>query len=326
MPRHAPPQGCPVPADRSSMRSCIRRPARAVSLALVAAILVCLPGPAHADPAIDPAQIRIRISSLVTSIVQVREEMERQTDAVRSATWILFKARRVLDLARLALRDARLWETAPDVLRLSLLGTTPLEQAVAEARARYRTLTSSPRVGGAAGREEALRRRLAGLEVEHARWTQALVTVERPPTSEWGGGTPDAGEWASAFLAEIDAPPCGENRVLMLAWQAQESTEARFNPLGTTHDMPGAANFNSVGVKSYRSVAQGLDASRLTLEGGAASYGYEAILSSLRACADAEATAWLVNASAWCRGCTAGAYLTGILPAVRADHAAYAAR
>jgi hypothetical protein len=80
-----------------------------------------------------------------------------------------------------------------------------------------------------------------------------------------------------------------------------------------------------VGVKDYRSVAQGLAASRETLEEGADSYGYGAILSSLRVCDDAEATAWYVNASAWCRACTDGAYLTGLLSAVRADYAAYAA-
>ena len=57
--------------------------------------------------------------------------------------------------------------------------------------------------------------------------------------------------------------------MLVVAWEAQESTEARFNPLATTHAMPGATDFNSVGVKNYRSVAQGLAAARETLEEGA---------------------------------------------------------
>jgi hypothetical protein len=90
--------------------------------------------------------------------------------------------------------------------------------------------------------------------------------------------------------------------------------------------MPGATDFNSVGVKNYRSVAQGLAAARETLELGSPTYGYDAVLTSLRACSAAEATAWFVNASAWCRGCTGGAYLTGLLPAVRADFGTYAAR
>ncbi len=153
-----------------------------------------------------------------------------------------------------------------------------------------------------------------------------LAHTHGPTAPSWsGGGTPTAGEWARAFLAEIGAPGCGENRVLVVAWQAQESTEARFNPLATTHAMPGATDFNSVGVKNYRSVAQGLAAARETLEEGADSYGYQPILASLRACNDAEATAWYVNASAWCRGCTDGAYLTALLSAVRADYASYAA-
>ena len=216
-----------------------------------------------------------------------------------------------------------MWGAAPDEMRRSLLGPTTEEQAVIDARARYRRLLDSRRVGGALERTEALQTRLAALEAP-ARGSWSSSPAWTAPS--WGRGTPDAGEWARAFLAEIGAPGCKENMVLMVAWQAQESTDAAFNPLATTHAMPGATSFNSVGVKNYRSVGQGLDASRETLEDGADSYGYDAILSSLRACNDAEATAWFVNASAWCRGCTAGAYLTGLLPAVRADYATYAAR
>ncbi len=77
----------------------------------------------------------------------------------------------------------------------------------------------------------------------------------------------------------------------MVTWETSESTDAAFNPLATTHAMEGATDFNSVGVKNYRSLDQGLDAARDTLQGGADSYGYDAILSSLQACATAEATA-----------------------------------
>ena len=42
---------------------------------------------------------------------------------------------------------------------------------------------------------------------------------------------------------------------------------------------------------------------------------------SLQACAPAASTASAINASAWCRGCTGGTYLTGLLPIVRADYA-----
>ena len=33
-----------------------------------------------------------------------------------------------------------------------------------------------------------------------------------------------------------------------------------------------------------------------------------------------------INASAWCRGCTSGAYITGLLPIVKANYADHAAR
>ena len=307
------------------MRTIDLRSARPVAVGLlVLAVLAGLPGRsrAAADPP-GPGEIRRRTERLDAEIVRVQTRMGELTDPSNRATWLLFKSHRALDLARLALRDARVWGAAPDEMRRALLGPTVEEQAVADARARYRRLLASRRVGGALLRAETLQARLADLEASRARLAALLVGVDRP---SWGSGTPDAGEWASAFLAEIGAPDCLENRVLVVAWEAQESTEARFNPLATTHEMPGATSFNSVGVRNYRSVAQGLDASRETLEDGAASYGYEAILSSLRACNDAEATAWFVNASAWCRGCTAGAYLTGLLPAVRADYATYAAR
>jgi hypothetical protein len=132
--------------------------------------------------------------------------------------------------------------------------------------------------------------------------------------------------WARAFLALVGAPDCSENLTIIVTWETSESTDAAFNPLATTHDMDGATDFNSVGVKNYRSLDQGLDASRDTLQGGAESYGYAAILGSLQACATAEATAVAINASAWCRGCAGGTYITGLLPIVRADYLGHAAR
>jgi hypothetical protein len=56
-----------------------------------------------------------------------------------------------------------------------------------------------------------------------------------------------------------------------------------------------------------------------------ASYGYGRIMSSLGACADAMATARAINASAWCRGCAGGTYVTGMVPKVEADYSTYAA-
>ncbi|MGZ8580726.1 MAG: hypothetical protein ACXWW9_05525 [Actinomycetota bacterium] len=132
--------------------------------------------------------------------------------------------------------------------------------------------------------------------------------------------------WAVAFLGHLDAPSCGENLLIVVTWETAESTSAAFNPLATTRDMPGASDMNTVGVKHYVSLRQGLDASRDTLLLGAESYGYGAIVESLRRCASAEVTARAINASAWCRGCVGGAYITGLLPIVRDSYSEHAAR
>jgi hypothetical protein len=132
--------------------------------------------------------------------------------------------------------------------------------------------------------------------------------------------------WAGAFLARLGAPACGENLLIVVAWETAESTSAAFNPLATTRDMAGASDMNTVGVKHYVSLRQGLDASRDTLLLGAESYGYGAIVEALRRCAAADATARAINASAWCRGCVGGAYITGLLPIVRSSYGEHAVR
>lgn len=301
---------------------------------LIATVLAGVPGSAlAADGAGGPGEIRRRIETLDATIGRLDARMAERTDVSNQGIWLLFKARRAVELARLALRDARLWGEAPDMLRLALTGPTPQEQAVVNARARYRTLSSSRRVGDAVRLADTLNTRMAELQLARAHQVELLSRLDRPAapldrsTAPMTlGADPAPARWARALLAEIGAPACGENRLLLVAWQAQEGTDARFNPLATTHAMRGATDFNSVGVKNYRSPSQGLNAVRETLEEGHASYGYESILSSLRACNDAWTTARYVNASAWCRGCTGGAYLTALLPVVRADYLVYARR
>ena len=72
-----------------------------------------------------------------------------------------------------------------------------------------------------------------------------------------------------------------------MAWQANEFTQARWNPLATTHRMKRSTSFNEVGVQNYVSLTQGVRASAETLTGGATSYGYQAILDALGRCDDA---------------------------------------
>jgi len=130
------------------------------------------------------------------------------------------------------------------------------------------------------------------------------------------------GRWAALLMPRLGAPACTDNLIVTVAWETQEYTQARWNPLATTKDMPGATDFNTTGVKDYRSLGQGLDATRLTLEDGATSWGYDAVLASLRSCADPMATARAINASAWCRGCSDGGYVTALIPAVQAFYQA----
>lgn len=124
------------------------------------------------------------------------------------------------------------------------------------------------------------------------------------------------GDWAAGFLQHIGAPTCRDNLVVVMAWQANEFTQARWNPLATTHVMKRSTGFNEVGVQNYVTLTQGLRASEQTLTGGAPSFGYGAILDALHACAGAMKTAEAIRASAWCRDCSNGGYVTELVPIV----------
>ncbi len=131
------------------------------------------------------------------------------------------------------------------------------------------------------------------------------------------------GSWAEAFLQVMGAPRCHANLVVAIAWQAQEGTQAAWNPLATTHRMDGSTDFNSVGVQNYRTLAQGLEATKETIENGWQSYGYGGVIRSMRDCADPLDTARAIAASAWCSGCAGGQYVIGIVPAVEASFETY---
>ncbi len=153
----------------------------------------------------------------------------------------------------------------------------------------------------------------------------ALVRPSHQPGASPSGPATYA-TWARVFLATIHAPSCDENLLLVVAWETQESTAAVYNPLATTHEMAGATTFNGAGVKNYISFAQGVQAAADTLETGAASFGYVSVLDGLRACAGADRVAASIRDSAWCRDCSNGAYLVGLVPVVRANYAGHAAR
>ena len=89
--------------------------------------------------------------------------------------------------------------------------------------------------------------------------------------------------------------------------------------------MTGSTDFNAVGVQNYRSLQQGLEATKDTIAHGWDAYGYGAIVGSLRTCAEASATAQVIADSKWCPGCLNGAYVVGVVPKVEADFDTYAA-
>ncbi|MFN2589597.1 MAG: coiled-coil domain-containing protein [Actinomycetota bacterium] len=123
-------------------------------------------------------------------------------------------------------------------------------------------------------------------------------------------------EWATRFLTELAVPVCRYNQIAVVAWETAEYTAAAWNPLATTLDMPGATDFNSAGVKNYRSLDQGLRATVSTLLRGVTSYGYGAIIAALANCEDPAVTAEAIAASSWCHGCAGGHYVTALIPAV----------
>ncbi|MCZ7525879.1 MAG: hypothetical protein M5U14_05495 [Acidimicrobiia bacterium] len=112
------------------------------------------------------------------------------------------------------------------------------------------------------------------------------------------GGDPSHARFARDLLARLGMPATTENVRAVVAWARAEGTSAAFNPLATTQGMPGATDFNAVGVKSYASYRDGLDATVRTLRNGR----YDEVLAALRDGTSAEAVARAVAASPWGTG------------------------
>jgi len=111
-------------------------------------------------------------------------------------------------------------------------------------------------------------------------------------------------EFARRLLDEIDAPVTQRNLWALVSWMQAEGSVAKFNPLATTQEMPGATNFNSVGVKHYKTLEQGVEATAKTLNYGAdrGLYGYKPIRRRLRRNAWAYWTLRAVEGSIWGTG------------------------
>jgi hypothetical protein len=125
-------------------------------------------------------------------------------------------------------------------------------------------------------------------------------------------------DWAKALLQEAGWPVTWRNRVTLVCWTSAEGTDARFNPLATTKPWPGATDFNSVHVKNYASLADGLHATLDTLDD--TGHGYGSIRRGLRINRLPEKTLLAVKESDWGTGDLALA----ILPDVKNDFRLYA--
>lgn len=283
------------------------------------------PIPVEVPPGASVASIQRRIEEIDATLAGLKSREGRLTRTLQRAGARLDAAER--DLAKATWRLVRITEAQSDVSEVASRGVAlvqaTLRRAAAEQRARKLRKISLEQ-GDVSEIALDLRSRIARLEA--SRMEQVAIADQlRARDATAGDGTLTRAEWAELFLAHAGLPNCSENVALLVAWQTQEGTEAGWNPLATTLSMPGAGVFNSVGVRDYVSIGQGLEATRRTLTEGSPTYGYGGILESLRVCAPAETTAGFVNASAWCSNCTDGAYLTGLLPVVRADFAFYAA-
>jgi peptidoglycan hydrolase CwlO-like protein len=157
-------------------------------------------------------------------------------------------------------------------------------------------------------------------KLNHRLQAQELSAVG---TAFQGPGHISYGAWAAQLLRTIGVSGCHSNMVVVVTWQYSEFTQAMWNPLADSLAMPGSTSFNSSHVQNYPSLEVGLQAVKKTLDGGQ-SIGYGAIVSSLARCADPMTTARAINASAWCRGCTGGAYVTGKIAQVQANYSLYA--
>jgi murein DD-endopeptidase MepM/ murein hydrolase activator NlpD len=122
-------------------------------------------------------------------------------------------------------------------------------------------------------------------------------------------GTGTQSEFATSLLTGLGAPLTEGNIKALTTWMNFEGghwkNSAKFNPLNTTLNVPGASSMNSVGVKAYTNWDEGIQATISTLTGANADKrGYSAIVGALKQGTDPNAVLKAVNNSAWRSGKT----------------------
>ena len=115
-------------------------------------------------------------------------------------------------------------------------------------------------------------------------------------------------DFARALLNALHAPVNQDSIDALRTWERFEGghfkNSAHYNPLNTTWKETGSTNFNDLGggmgVQSYKSWAQGIDATVKTLQGkNSESAGYAAIIKALQGGKDKDTILAAINASKW---------------------------
>lgn len=136
--------------------------------------------------------------------------------------------------------------------------------------------------------------------------TQHAPTLNAPGVAGMSGGGSGPGPTGQnqdnfyvALLQKLGMPVTAANMQFLRAWnQAEGMDSSHFNPFATTQGASGASDINSVGVKSYTSFDQGVQATADTLNNGL----YGGILDALRSGTSAMAGADAVANSPWGTG------------------------
>jgi len=106
-------------------------------------------------------------------------------------------------------------------------------------------------------------------------------------------------DWAKQFLTNLGKPVTQQNIAAITTWMAYEggqwNNSAHYNPLNTTQPEAGAVPINSVGVESYVSFNQGMQATIDTINNGR----YKSILSALSTGNNTAGVLSAVNHSPW---------------------------
>jgi len=124
--------------------------------------------------------------------------------------------------------------------------------------------------------------------------------VKGQPFSLKSGANTTATSFAQSALGALGAPTTGSSLKAFEAWEAQEGgnwhNSAKYNPLNTTLNMPGAGNTGSQGnIKVYKDWQQGLEATVKTLQGSS----YKTIVADLKKGASVSEIESAINASPW---------------------------